>query len=444
MPSHARSASASTGLGGIAQRLFVALLVLAPLPLGGNEPLAWHGFALVTGLCLLLLALDPKATPPRLVPPALHVMVVGGLVLCWITFQGLNGLPQGWAHPAWEGLEREMVGAAPGRAIDSLVLAATAIGGFWMGLQKGRSSRALAVLIIGNAAVAALAMAALITPVPPALSWLNEAYPDDATGPFVSRNSFGAYAVIGLIMALGLTRHRLRAGGGPLIQRLDDSWWLAAAIALLAAAIVSSHSRGAWLSLICALIAFWLPHWTGDRRKRGPYGPAPVAFPLFLAVIAGVWLLLASTATLVRFADGGWQGRFEIWQITWEMILARPLLGHGAGAFAYLFPGFAGTRLTGWYDNPHNLYLTWAAAFGLPMAALCVGVAFLAVVGVLRARPVSAEAALDLAIARGALVAAAVHSLMDNAYETPAISLLIAWLTGRAMRALGRAPPGAP
>ena len=63
-------------------------------------------------------------------------------------------------------------------------------------------------------------------------------------------------------------------------------------------------------------------------------------------------------------------GRWEIWQAGMKMIIARPVLGVGAGAFpwAYASGQFGPAR----FMEPHNVYIQVAATTGVIGTALWV------------------------------------------------------------------------
>ena len=58
--------------------------------------------------------------------------------------------------------------------------------------------------------------------------------------------------------------------------------------------------------------------------------------------------------------------RLEIWQITLDLILKRPLIGYGASTFSFIF--LSESNL--WKGHSHNLPLEIAFSFGIPTAII--------------------------------------------------------------------------
>jgi O-antigen ligase len=170
-------------------------------------------------------------------------------------------------------------------------------------------------------------------------------------------------------------------------------------LGILACTLDRNTRQGlAWLSMTCCLLA------TIASGTRG----ALVALPIIALVIlikyrlslrghmgksVGLSILLAVLVYLVfPMIESRYQAsvneitqatvhnnyttsigqRLAMWQICWELILDRPLMGHGLSLFPGAMQPWA-DRLGipvrfeyGGFQNPHNLYLGWAATMGIP------------------------------------------------------------------------------
>lgn len=213
-------------------------------------------------------------------------------------------------------------------------------------------------------------------------------------------------------------------------------------VGLLAAGMLASYSRSAWLALILAvgvMIAL-------RGRMLALLGVSPLAFLALLAQSGALELLPASIAG--RFA-GLWEmlslfdarmavltsenfavvHRMAIWQAAWEMFLEHPVLGVGPGNFDLFYPLYA---LPGWPELPghaHNYYLNLLAEQGvLGLGVYLVLIGILGIYGFRALRRASTftrgsvdETALWLnrGVAMGALGLLAlltVHHAFDNLY----------------------------
>ena len=121
-------------------------------------------------------------------------------------------------------------------------------------------------------------------------------------------------------------------------------------------------------------------------------------------------------------------GRWRMWGIATRLIAARPLLGWGPGRFAAVYPAFQRASLrshppaiavTDLTNHPHNDYLLLSVEAGLVgLAALLVLLAL-----VLR-HAVARGARREAAPLAAALVALAVHGVVDVPLRLPATTVL--------------------
>ena len=251
-----------------------------------------------------------------------------------------------------------------------------------------------------------------------------------AYGTFEQPNPYGGYLGLVLPLAFGVLM-----GNGKL--RCWRYWILdigrlvaVLGLATMAAALLMSWSRGAWLGFAVAFVLMNLAH---SRRTAalfvslcllislglllGSFQVVPqsiiqrvTAFLPYLRVldVRGVKLTDANYAVMERLAH---------WQAAWGMFNDRPWLGVGIGNYEPVYPAYA---LQGWplaLGHAHNYYLNIAAEAGLiGLAAYLVlwGAAFWQALKVIRAsRGYWRGVAVGIL---GVLTHLLVHNFFDNLY----------------------------
>lgn len=145
-------------------------------------------------------------------------------------------------------------------------------------------------------------------------------------------------------------------------------WLAGVALAVQAAALVATGSRGAVLGLAAGVSVYAGLRWS--RRVR-----------IGLVAVA----ILAAAAVLVspaRPIDTTAAGRVYLWRVVAGHVLEAPLLGHGPGAVALHFAdwqrvaateGIRDRRFAGLTDHVHNDYLEALVERGVPgLVSLCL------------------------------------------------------------------------
>lgn len=153
---------------------------------------------------------------------------------------------------------------------------------------------------------------------------------DRPAAALVNQNVYAGAILMLLPLAVELGDKALAAG------LLVNLWW--------------TRSVGAWLGLFAAVLL---------TRRRG--GPA-----VWAASAGG---LVCLVLIYDKFQSPEVLDRWDWWKAAGAMILDRPLLGYGPGAFAAVLPGYreGGGLGTGY---AHQYYLQTAAELGLPFAAV--------------------------------------------------------------------------
>jgi hypothetical protein len=185
----------------------------------------------------------------------------------------------------------------------------------------------------------------------------------------------GEYLVFPLALAVGLAFSASR-------RRASLAWSLAAA--LLAAALVATLTRGAWLAaavmLACIVLAGWPGVWRGSRRRTLMFGGIAVAVVAAM-VVAVVWIRpgsAGSSVTLSSWLASVSNGRTVIWLTGLRGWSAHPITGWGPGGFVRAFESAVGadwyaiTPVGGTIDDAHSFLVQALVTLGIPGLLLMV------------------------------------------------------------------------
>jgi O-antigen ligase len=235
---------------------------------------------------------------------------------------------------------------------------------------------------------------------------------------------------------------------------------------VLAAALVLSRSRAAWLALLVVAILLAIPVWRAAARV--PHADAGRRL-IFLGLFAGLGIVLAlflpnrlnwksdspyldSVRGVVAYNSGSGRGRIIQYRNTLHMAEAHPILGVGPGNWPVYYPAFAartdpslshedGTTANGWPSSD------WAALIA-ERGAIAVIALLLAFVGIIANafqstrgsganNPVARDPFLPVAVTATILVTAAVGAF--DAVLILAAPAFIVWTALGAIGAPGRA-----
>ena len=430
----------------------VAVLATA-LRNGGTPPGAWTLLGLLTLLLFAVqVALDLRRGISDPARRALPVALPYGAVLVWLQLQATPGLPEALAHPVWAFAPD---GAAPTISADpdSGRQVALRLGGyamlFWIMLRSAASGTRAAQYIQAFALFAtALALYGIVAK----FTGRNILLDLDDTGAavrasFVNRNSYATFAVFGALANVTayvrMTAANTGSDGRSVLRDFIESFfaggWLYAFGAFLGlSAVAMTESRaGGMAGVVGLVVLIW-----ALRLRRGSGNRLLWIIP---AAVVGFVALVMSSGVVDRLESTGDDLRFVIYPHVIQGISDRPLLGHGAGAFADVFRAYVPQEAAAAdWQHAHSTYLENAFEFGLPAAALfflalaLIGRRLLVAVFT-RHRHRSAPA-----LALACFSAAAVHSLVDFSLQIPAVAatfavlLGIGWAQGFSSRGNGR------
>lgn len=397
----------------------LAVVVLAPLPLGANRPWAWEALALVfAALSLVQAAATARGSVRAIADVPAGPAALWAVVLAWASLQ-VAGLappvrPDLWAEVA-VALDRPVQPRAVlnvEAATAGLLRLLTYTAAFWLFAQWGASRRraALAVAVVGWSGAAWAVVGLVLLSGGDRLPFGEKAaHLGFATGPFPNRNTLALWLGMALcaLAAAGVQRQAWRSlsRGWP--------WWLGAATTV--AALAATQSRA---GVVAAAVGLGV---TLARLAR----PSLAVVAVTLAVLA-----VAASPFSVRLAatilDPSVLPRLTVWAATMRGLSQAPWTGIGLGSFPDAFAELRPRALLQPWHYAHNTYLELAWELGLPVALTAVTALGWLGVRLLRVPSLTAAAGA------GALAAASLHAMADFSPQVPAVALLLAAMIGLA------------
>lgn len=240
---------------------------------------------------------------------------------------------------------------------------------FWVilnGIRSGPTRRALFLVLtlLGLSAVALGCYQRFVQP-----DWLMlgrqqaDQFVGRASGPFGIPNSLAGFLIL-LLPATGALAWRGTAAG-----RVWWSW----VTAVLVFGLFLTVSRGAWLAVMVALVAWPLVASRQSWSRRLVIAAAALT-GLTLVVAVAYWVSPQTRTRLERLVtDSGELSRPILWRGAWQLWRADPVVGTGAGTFNILFERH---RPAGFVDEPqwaHNEYLNTLSDYGAIGFGLALG-----------------------------------------------------------------------
>ncbi|MDH3771918.1 MAG: hypothetical protein OET79_13160, partial [Nitrospirota bacterium] len=260
--------------------VLATVALLSPLPLGGYLPWVSSLSALIVG-GLLLSHVGYRIwthTLPRVPPTLASAAFLVVAVAIWVFVQADVHWLSTSHHPLWQtateyGLPSEgRISLAPATTETALMRLLTHVGIFWLAWVNAQkrelAHRLLLVLFVGEVAYALYGFIRFFGGLEHIL-WIYVGDPQVLTSTFVNRNSYATFANLGILVGLGLLLSRV-----PHFSMGADGWrrgclrffdevierhayvWIG--LAILAAASISTASRGGFLSLCLAIVTLAL------------------------------------------------------------------------------------------------------------------------------------------------------------------------------------------
>ncbi|MEQ1861976.1 MAG: O-antigen ligase family protein, partial [Chthoniobacteraceae bacterium] len=344
--------------------VFALLVTLGPLAFGAVDRVVQIALTGLLGIGMLLV-------PPRVI-----------LMSAWISraLLALTALvvlkevaPAGWfGAVGWRTTVEQSFGLAlpwthhpeAGRAFDGWLAGAVAVGWFaWvrtLAAEREDRMRLAWVMLIGAALIAAVSFGTATSTESKMILGLRYSSGWIGFGPFPNRNHSACYFAMAAILGAGCVA---RSG-----EHRRFVWLALGALMLggVLLALLRTQSRGGIVAL-GAGFAIFLGIVLLKLRSR-----KVLAVAVASALLIGGLGLLAGGKTLQRIAGTGQamdesaSARVAIWKNAATMWHDAPLLGHGLGAFASVFPVYQQIALEEvTVKHPESSWLQWLTELGL-------------------------------------------------------------------------------
>lgn len=254
-------------------------------------------------------------------------------------------------------------------------------------------------------------------------------------GTFVNPNHTAFFLALVVPIALAWFWLAFRYGqeGGSQGARI---LWISAPVLillLLFGGVLLTQSRAGLGAVSVVLILLSGLMFKGRRRSTILIGASALGVLLTTVVLRSGEGVVRRLWELQIGADAG-SSRFDVYRQVVELWGRFPILGSGLGTFRSAFSARSDASLRGQWWNAHSDWLELAATGGV-VALLLVGFGLTRVAVVLwrrRGRYSRQDRAVNFAVL-GALVAAALHSLVDFGLAMPANQFALALLVGIGM-----------
>ncbi|MBU0707987.1 O-antigen ligase family protein [Patescibacteria group bacterium] len=184
--------------------------------------------------------------------------------------------------------------------------------------------------------------------------WINES-PKRVSSVFEYPNAVGLYLAPILGIFLGLLAFK---------NHLFNKVFSSLVIILGVSALIFSFTRGAFLGLLVALIFLGI---FSQRKKL-------VWLFLIIVIVAGLLLPLSrdQITSVVTLEDVSADVRTVLWEGSWNLIKANPVLGSGLAGFPAMYDQYRLIKHTELLLYPHNFFLNFWVELGIAGMILMV------------------------------------------------------------------------
>lgn len=436
--------------------IYTVSVIGAPLYFGGERLLAWG----VIGTCqFLVLLIRQIVKQPDFIKgndAAIHWAI--GLCLIVLIWACIAIFPLNWfgvaprylANPIWQfgnaitGGWTESISVVPDETaiavIKFIIVAVTFLNGRAIFFTSQNRQIFLSALSYAGSLYSLVAIYWLYTS-PNSQIWLSvNAYPNSATGPFISRNSFAMFLGISLHATLfQVFRLRpeflrsMKLHRGELIRRE-----LPAIISKLTlyfiqlSSLILTASRAGISLVIAAQILMVLIIIAKNRRLILTIIP----ISLFFLVVGNTSYGLYSKQVDIR-SQGiveNFETRRDLYLEVWTILQTNPLVGFGLGSFENVFRAYKSHQFDPWGNwlRAHNAYLELALGLGIPAAVILLIAISIPIFMIIRL-VISGEASPVRLTAMASIFSIAAHSFLDFGIQSAGVSLPFFSLLGIAL-----------
>jgi len=396
--------------------VLLAIVTLAPLPLGSNRPVFWMLSASVVfttaGIFLLGIGLCKRTFPVPL--RGLWIPISLGVVyLAFMALQAINALPS----------------VAPNASILATLRTLSYAVFFFLVLQVAhnpkRASWMIEVVLYSALLYALIGFFARYSIIQLPEIMLSGDQQSGAKSTFVNRNSLATYLGFGLLTGIALMARRINTlrGTQPGVLIGADyrlAIYFVAALVIFVT-LLATNSRMGVAAVFCALGLYILIP-LGKRAKMGRRAALTGVVVIICAL--GIAVYLYGTALLDRFGsiEHDVDVRFALYQQVWDMIMARPWVGHGADGFELAFQKYHKLPVSNdlIWDKAHNSYLTNWAESGFIFGSIPILLLALAFAVFLRCISSQRQRFFMPLLGMSVILQSALHSLVDFSLEIQA------------------------
>ncbi len=424
---------------------YLALLVLAPIPLGSNRPWAWALLELwvfILAIAWLFGYLRGKHQGNTVFIKSWPMLACGAVWVGYVWFQlvplpleVLSRLSPQAAH--WHAL------AAGPAGLDAAPLTLDRHGTLH-GALKSTAYLAffgLSLLLLDRRErVAAAAFALVVSGFAQAmfggLSALTGSLGESAHGTFVNRNHYAAYLVMCLSVGIGVLIASLTGAVSRTWKQflrnivaliLSPRMLLRLALVVMVIALVLTRSRMGNMSFFASLLAAGAIGLALSKRATRSMVVLIVSLIVIDIFIVGTYFGVERVVERIEQTRLETEDRDEIAHSALNLWRDYPVFGAGLGSFHAVIPRYWGEIPGAPYTHAHNDYLQFAGEVGVIGVALLGAMLLASLLAALRAQQVRTDP-LMRGISFGSLmgiIALMIHSAVDFNLQIPAIALTL-------------------
>lgn len=452
--------------GGLVLGLFLALLVVSPLPMGGNRDWAWAPQVLAVAVMAVLCALglgaprddhglaEDERRPMFVLIGCFAAMVLIGIV------QVIPLLPDTASAPVYA-RAREILSTTrstiPSLSADLTfytLLKCLGCALFFLvarRLCRDEANARLLLIALMVSAVAVLAYALYVQ-----TSWhgcylgsyLKKSYPyvpaSDRclmSGTFVGSNNFACFVGMALVAAVAMLFGDQPRGDSDGEEEGEEytsplaAWLSGTRLALLAIALIClggilfSGSRAGFAAVVACVIAVpflmmrGLPRRPGSLRRMILIGG--VIFVVVGLIAGGALIRKYETLRDIQSYD-----RILIWKVSLELVAKAPLIGWGLGNYGGAWTLNQPDQSQYYNDRAHSTPLEAVDELGIPGGLISWFVVLIPCWVCLRGASTRHRTRYLMVAAFAASGVAIVHSMVDFSLQIPAIGFYVSALLG--------------
>jgi len=407
---------------------FLTLVFLLPLPFGLVPDWAWTfaGIVVFTLLAWEFRAIAVEQSQLHLETPNIPVAfrrATVPLALIW-------GV-QFWALVQWQ-----FFSLSPYDSLMSLPEGFVYAGLFTLSLlvinTQKRAEQVIWAVVLAAAFQAMYGSVMTLTGLEYGLFVEKEHYRGVATGTYVNRNHLAGYLELSIALGVGLLLAQTTDYKGSLRQRLrqlvrmllSSKVLLRLLLAILVIALVLTRSRMGNTAFFASLMV------TGGIAlfmMRNKTKSTTILLGSLLVIdiaIVGTFFGVEKVAQRLQSTSSQTESRDEVTRDTFDMFLAHPITGVGAGAFTHVYPVYKQDDITTplLYKHAHNDYAQFLAEFGLPATVALFVMALWSLgwgISAMRQRNSQFYQGVGFATTM-AIIAIGIHSTVDFNLQIPA------------------------